>query len=115
MPMGNPSPIDLTNPLVVALFRHSVYVAAVLWIIAIGLAILLGAVLLRKVSTFNLSAPGLNEPRNRSLLRMAFGAIWLIDGILQFQVSMPLGLANNVVAPMASGPYCVCWTRATAS
>jgi cytochrome oxidase Cu insertion factor (SCO1/SenC/PrrC family) len=101
--MGNPSPIDLTNPLVVALFRHSVYVAAVLWIIAIGLAILLGAVLLRKVSTFNLSAPGLNEPRNRSLLRMAFGAIWLIDGILQFQVSMPLGLANNVVAPMASG------------
>jgi cytochrome oxidase Cu insertion factor (SCO1/SenC/PrrC family) len=101
--MGNPSQFTLTNPLVVALFRHSVYVTSVLWFIAIGLVLLLGAVLLGKVSTFNLSAAGLNEPRNRSYLRMAFGAIWLIDGILQFQVSMPLGLANNVVAPMASG------------
>jgi cytochrome oxidase Cu insertion factor (SCO1/SenC/PrrC family) len=101
--MSNPSPIDLTNPLVVALFRHSIYVTGVLWIIAIALVLLLGAVLLGRVGTFNLSLAGLNEARNRSYLRMAFGAIWLIDGILQFQVSMPLGLANNVVAPMTSG------------
>ena len=34
---------------------------------------------------------------------MGFGLIWLIDGILQFQVSMPLGLGTDVVQPMASG------------
>jgi len=34
---------------------------------------------------------------------MAFGAIWLIDGILQFQASMPLGMANGIVAPAAAG------------
>ena len=56
-----------------------------------------------RVGTFNLSSAGVNEPRNRTYLRMAFGAIWLVDGVLQFQASMPLGLANNVVAPMASG------------
>lgn len=103
MPMAHPSPIDLMNPLVVALFHHRVYVTSVLWIIAIGLVCLLGAVLLGKVTTFNLSVSGLNEARNRSYLRIAFGLIWLIDGVLQFQASMPLGLANNVVAPMASG------------
>ena len=58
--MGNPSPIDLTNPLVVALFRHSIYVTGVLWIIAIALVLLLGAVLLGRVGTFNLSLAGLD-------------------------------------------------------
>ncbi len=103
MPMGNPAQFTLTNSLVVALFRHSIYVSSVSWFIALGLVLLLGAVLLGKVNTFNLSTAGLNEPRNRSYLRIAFGAIWVIDGILQFQVSMPLGLANNVVAPMTAG------------
>jgi cytochrome oxidase Cu insertion factor (SCO1/SenC/PrrC family) len=58
---------------------------------------------MRRVGTFNVSAAGLSEPRNRTYLRYTFGAIWLVDGILQFQASMPLGLANNVVAPMSVG------------
>ena len=102
MPM-NSSGLTLTNVLIVDMFHHNVYVTAVNWIIAIFLTLFIVAAIVRKVGTFNLSAQGLNEPRNRTYLRMAFGAIWLIDGILQFQASMPLGLANNVVAPMASG------------
>ena len=35
--------VSLNNPIVVALFRHDVYVSSVYWIIAIALALLLGA------------------------------------------------------------------------
>jgi cytochrome oxidase Cu insertion factor (SCO1/SenC/PrrC family) len=95
--------VSQDNPIVVSLFRHDVYVTAVYWIIAIALAALLGATLLRRLNTFNLSSAGLAEPRARTVLRIAFGAIWVFDGILQFQPGMPLGLANDVVQPTIAG------------
>jgi cytochrome oxidase Cu insertion factor (SCO1/SenC/PrrC family) len=101
--MGRPNPIDLTDPLVVALFKHSIYVTSVYWIIAIALALVITSALLRRTGTFNLSVGGLSEPRARTYLRVAFGMIWLIDGILQFQASMPLGLASDVVQPAVVG------------
>ncbi|MGD0852607.1 MAG: SCO family protein [Acidimicrobiales bacterium] len=91
------------NPLVVSLFHHSAFETSASWIIAIAFIMLVVASVLRRVNTFNLSSGGLGEPRARTYLRMAFGAIWLIDGILQFQASMPLGMANGVVAPAAAG------------
>lgn len=101
--MGGSNPIDLTNPTVVAIFKHSVYVTSVFWIIAIALVLVIASALLGRTGTFNLSSAGLSEPRNRTYLRMAFGAIWLFDGLLQFQVSMPLGLSTDVVQPSAAG------------
>jgi len=92
-----------TNPLVTNAFTHSVFVSSMLWIIAIAFGVMVYAVATRRVLTFNLSSAGLAEARSRSYLRLAFGAIWLFDGILQFQVSMPLGLANSVVAPASAG------------
>ena len=103
MLMGRPTPIDLTDPTVVALFKHSIYVTSVYWIIGIALVFVVASMVLRRTATFNLSAAGLNEPRNRTYLRMAFGLIWLVDGVLQFQASMPLGLASDVVQPAAAG------------
>ena len=44
-----------------------------------------------------------DEPAARHLLRIAFGCIWLFDGFLQTQVSMPLGLPSGVLQPAASG------------
>jgi cytochrome oxidase Cu insertion factor (SCO1/SenC/PrrC family) len=92
-----------TNQLVTDAFTHSVFFVCGLWIIAIAFAVMVAAVASRRVLLFNLSPTGLAEPRNRSYLRMAFGAIWIFDGILQFQASMPLGLANGVVAPAMAG------------
>ena len=43
------------------------------------------------------------EPRARLLLRVGFGVIWLFDGLLQAQPQMPGGLADQVIAPTASG------------
>ena len=103
MPGMFKSNVSVDNPLVVSLFHHSVYVTSVYWIIAIALVALLGATLLRRLNTFNLSSDGLAEPRARTYLRLAFGTIWVIDGILQFQPGMPLGLANDVVRPTIAG------------
>jgi cytochrome oxidase Cu insertion factor (SCO1/SenC/PrrC family) len=97
------APISLTNPIVDTLFRREAFETSVSWIIGVALLLLIGASLLRRVNTFNLSAAGLSEARSRTYLRMAFGVVWIIDGALQFQASMPLGLANNVVAPAAAG------------
>lgn len=98
-----PARVVLTNPLVVALFHRLVFVSSVEWIVALGLVIILASLLSGRANSFNLSPAGLHEPRNRTYLRMAFGVLWLVDGILQFQPSMPLGLANNVVAPTEAG------------
>jgi cytochrome oxidase Cu insertion factor (SCO1/SenC/PrrC family) len=42
------------------------------------------------------------EPAARRLLRISFGLIWIFDGILQGQASMPLGMAPQVIQPAAA-------------
>jgi cytochrome oxidase Cu insertion factor (SCO1/SenC/PrrC family) len=97
------SPIELTNPLVVSIFRHALFLTSMFWILGIGMVILLASLLSKRVFEFNLSERGLLEPRARTYLRWGFGGLWLVAGLLQFQPSMPLGLANDVVAPAAQG------------
>ena len=103
MPGMGSNGYSVDNPLVTALFSHSVYVSCVMWIVALGALTMLVAVLSRRALSFNLSSAGLSEPRNRTYLRLAFGAIWLFYGILQFQVAMPLGLPKDVVTPAMAG------------
>jgi hypothetical protein len=43
------------------------------------------------------------EPAGRRLLRIGFGALWIIDAILQAQPAMPGGLPAGVIAPAAAG------------
>ncbi len=38
----------------------------------------------------------------RRLLRISFGIIWIFDGLLQAQASMPLGMAPQVIQPAAA-------------
>ena len=101
MPGMSQRSIDLTNPFVVALFRHTSLVTMTIWIGVVAVVILIAAAVLGGIARFNLSNLGLNEPRSRAHLRVGFGVFWVIDGLLQFQASMPLGLANDVVAPMS--------------
>jgi cytochrome oxidase Cu insertion factor (SCO1/SenC/PrrC family) len=42
------------------------------------------------------------EPPARRLLRTAFATLWIVDGLLQTQASMPLGLTSGVITPSAS-------------
>jgi cytochrome oxidase Cu insertion factor (SCO1/SenC/PrrC family) len=45
---------------------------------------------------------GTGEARGRWLLRVGFGLIWILDGILQTQPKMAGGLANQVIEPIAA-------------
>jgi cytochrome oxidase Cu insertion factor (SCO1/SenC/PrrC family) len=42
------------------------------------------------------------EPAWRELLRIGFGVLWIIDGLLQGQPGMPAGLPSQVIEPAAS-------------
>ena len=42
------------------------------------------------------------EPAARRVLRIGFGALWILDGLLQLQSAMPLGLPSNVIQPSAA-------------
>jgi cytochrome oxidase Cu insertion factor (SCO1/SenC/PrrC family) len=42
------------------------------------------------------------EPAARRVVRVGFGLLWILDGLLQLQSSMPLGLPSGVIQPAAS-------------
>jgi cytochrome oxidase Cu insertion factor (SCO1/SenC/PrrC family) len=42
------------------------------------------------------------EPMARRVVRIGFGCLWILDGLLQAQSSMPLGLPSGVIQPAAS-------------
>jgi cytochrome oxidase Cu insertion factor (SCO1/SenC/PrrC family) len=42
------------------------------------------------------------EPPARRLLRLGFGALWVVDGLLQLQQAMPLGMPGTVLRPAAA-------------
>ena len=70
-------------------------------LIAVGAAVL-AALWLRRHPLPAGEAP---EPVARRILRVGFGVLWLVDGLLQVQPSMPIGLPTQVVQPtVATAP-----------
>jgi cytochrome oxidase Cu insertion factor (SCO1/SenC/PrrC family) len=43
------------------------------------------------------------EPRAREFLRWSFGVLWLLDGLLQLQSSMPASMTSAVIQPVEQG------------
>ncbi len=43
------------------------------------------------------------EPIARRVLRLGFGAFWVLDGLLQAQPSMPVGMVPQVIQPASAG------------
>ena len=60
MPGMSQRSIDLTNPFVVALFRHTSLVTMTIWIGVVAVVILIAAAVLGGIARFNLSNLGLN-------------------------------------------------------
>jgi hypothetical protein len=95
-----------TNAGIVAAF-HSTLATELLIAIAVLVALSLAWTLVR--STMNgghgrspadrVADP---EPVARRFVRIAFGILWLFDGILQAQPEMPVGLPSQVIAPTAA-------------
>ena len=116
---GMSHPLQLRNPLVVSAF-HAALTSRVLLLLAVAAALALawGAVSAvwslssaRAVGAAGArSGPGpgaaaltVAEPTGRRVVRVAFGLLWIADGLLQAQSAMPLGLPTGVVQPAAAG------------
>ncbi len=101
------------NPLIVssfhsALFHQLLVVLLVLALCAVGFNIV-RTLQFRRLrehgqgsfpSSQRFSSP---EPTARQILRIGFGCLWILDGLLQIQSSMPLGLPSGVIEPAAAG------------
>ena len=99
--------LQTSNSTIVQAFQSRLKVQALVVILLLALLVLawnaLQAVRIRREARgrtwpeLALSA----EPVARRLLRVSFGLIWIFDGLLQAQSSMPLGMTTQVIEPSA--------------
>jgi hypothetical protein len=99
------------DPAVVAAFHRALWRGGlVVTLLALGVLIV-WQLSRRRQLRLALSAPTdadrrhalAGEPPARRFIRVSFGLLWIFDGILQGQASMPLGMIPRVVRPASSG------------
>jgi cytochrome oxidase Cu insertion factor (SCO1/SenC/PrrC family) len=98
---GMTSGISTNDPTLVAAFRSALLRQGVV-VIVIFLALLLAYGIVRgrrAVAASPRRPPAPAEPRARRVLRIGFGILWIVDGILQAQPQMAGGLPSQVIAP----------------
>ena len=105
---GMGSTLQLNNPTVVAAFRSALIHQGIIALLIFFLLAMLWVSVREWVpgprTSFRPAAGELAaEPRGRQVLRIGFGVLWILDGLLQAQPAMPLGLATNVTQPAADG------------
>lgn len=107
---GMGSVLQITNPVVVAAFRSALLHQGIIALLIFFLLALLWVSLREWIPSSRgpgralaAAAGGPAEPRGRRLLRISFGILWILDGILQVQPAMPLGLPSQVTQPAAAG------------
>ncbi len=109
---GMNSGINVNDPIVVAAFKAALLhqgIIALLIFATLGLAwVTIRAWLPRAVGPGGTAgpdgqpAPVLAEPAWRQLLRIGFGLLWIVDGILQAQPRMAVGMPSQVIEPIAA-------------
>jgi cytochrome oxidase Cu insertion factor (SCO1/SenC/PrrC family) len=104
---GMGSTLQLNNPTVVAAFQSALIHQGIIALLIFFLLAMLWVSVREWVpgsrTSFRPAAGDLAEPRGRQVLRIGFGVLWILDGLLQAQPAMPLGLATNVTQPSADG------------
>ena len=104
--------LQTNNPTIVsafhaALVRQGLVVLLIVAVVGVAWRVLRARQLRRSASDATQTtepSSGLTypEPAGRRLLRVSFGLIWIFDGILQGQASMPLGMTTGVIQPAAA-------------
>jgi cytochrome oxidase Cu insertion factor (SCO1/SenC/PrrC family) len=104
------SGLNVNDPTVVAAFKaallHQGLIAllifVVLGVVWMTVRALLPEAALRGAGAAGTQGPALAEPSWRRLLRIGFGLIWILDGLLQAQPKMAVGLPSQVIEPTAA-------------
>lgn len=98
---GMDSGLDAANPALVAAFMS----ALLHQLIIVGVIVVVLALAYRVARNrwpSDQRAVPAPEPRSRRFLRIAFGVLWIFDGILQAQPKMAGGLSSQVIQPVAA-------------
>ncbi len=109
---GMGRPLQSNNTTVVSAF-HSALWHQLLFVLLVAALLAVTFNVIRTIQYRRLRAAGetdfptgerwsTEEPPARRLFRYGFGLLWILDGLLQLQSSMPLGLPQNVIQPSAS-------------
>ena len=97
--------LNVGDPTVVAAFKtallHQGLIALVIFLV-VGVAWLILRTWQPAAATASAPALAQPEPSWRKVLRYSFGVIWLLDGILQAQPKMAVGLPSQVIEPTAA-------------
>ena len=102
---GMNSGLNPADPTLVAAFRSALLhqgAIALLVIVFLGLLWATARAWRLTVPASAATGGGVPEARGRTLLRIGFGLIWILDGILQAQPKMAGGLAAQVIQPTAA-------------
>lgn len=104
---GMGSGLSNNDPIIVAAFHRALLhqglvVVAILAVVAIAWNLLRSAQLRQAAEDGSTTTVGVPEPPARRFLRITFGLLWIFDGLLQGQASMPLGLPTGVIGPAAA-------------
>jgi len=112
---GMNSGLDVNDPTVVAAFRSALSHQGIIALLIVAV-LSVAWVSVRRPAL--VESPGeepaagpawLADPAGRRLLRIGFGLLWLLDGLLQIQPGMAVGLPSQVIEPSAvSSPA---WVR----
>ncbi len=103
---GGPGPTP-GNPRVVSAFHTTLLFQGLIVLVIAGLVLLAWSFIRR----MQLERPKATqpvpvlppEPVARRLLRICFGLLWILDGILQGQPGMPMGMVPKVIRPALAG------------
>ena len=104
--------LQSNNPTIVSAF-HTALLHQLLVVLVIGAVLAIALNVIRTIQFRRLAAVGRTtfpagirrefaEPPARRIVRIGFGILWVFDGLLQLQSSMPLGLPSSVIQPAAS-------------
>lgn len=110
------------GPLLWALLLRSLVWAAVVAVVVAGIVWLVAGrrpAAAGRIRQLSFGAAGAAEPRARRFLRISFGVLWVLDGLLQAQPRMPAGFMDEVQSHAAGtgwlvdvlDPLARAWTR----
>ena len=97
--------LNTSDPTVVAAFKHALVHQGIVAFLLFAVLVL-AWVSVREfwpgsIATAGRAEARLPEPPARRLLRIGFAVLWIIDGILQGQPAMAVGLPSQVIKPTA--------------